>query len=110
MPYMISEPQRVEGTSLGFAVYPYYFSFEDHIDFSDKHDKKLVVFKLKDTKFVEVEKTLHEERFQGEEVRRGFVDRFMQKFLDDNPMYVTDQNKLDAYMSEHKVYGEKTLV
>ena len=51
MPFIITEPQKIEGTNLGFSVYPYHFSFEDK--FRERGiNQKIVIFKIKDSEFV----------------------------------------------------------
>ncbi len=99
MPFIITEPQRIEGTKLGFAVYSYRFSFEDHIDFSKKYDQKLMIFKLKDAPFNEVEGVLHEHRFLFNDVARGYVDDVLKKYVGAHPQYVTDENKCEKFFA-----------
>lgn len=97
MPFIVTEPQKIEGTQLGFAVYPYQFSFDDHILFENKHDRKVVIFKMKDSTFNEPEKILREETFLFAEAKRGHVDAILKKFVCQNAKYVDDVKKMGEY-------------
>lgn len=105
MPFIVTEPQRIEGTRLGYAVYSYHFSFEDHIEFEKKYDRKLMIFKLKDTPFAEVDKVLHEEKFRFVETNRGFVDSVLKSFICQNGHYVCDFEKMDKYFQRTNNYN-----
>ncbi len=100
MPFLIVEPQKIEGTMLGFAVYPYHFSFDDHIDFSQKYDRKLMIFKLKNTPNIEVDKILAEKRYLFSETHRGFVDGLLQSYIQNNPQFITDKQKYEEFFGE----------
>ena len=90
MPFIVTEPQRIEGTRLGFAVFPYQFDPSDHITVNDG-DRKLCVFLLKKSPFVEVERVLAEKLFRYEEASKDFVDKSLQAFVLKHPEYITDQ-------------------
>lgn len=93
MPFIITEPQKIEGTNLGFSVYPYHFSFEDK--FRDKGtNQKLVIFKLKDSEFVEAESKVFEVKFADFMVSRGFVSKTLKEFVVDNPQYIKEPTKV----------------
>ncbi len=104
MPFVITEPQRIEGTKLGFAVYSYHFSFDDKINFEQKYDRKLMIFKLKDTPFNEVDKILHEEKFLFNENMRGDINNFLQDYVKENSKYVTDLRKMAEYFARSNNY------
>ena len=99
MPFIVTEPQRIEGTQLGYAVYPYQFSFEDHIWFEKKYDRKLMIFKLKDSPFNEVEKVLHEDKFLFAEEKRGYIDGVLKNFVCKNGQYVTNFTQMGKYFT-----------
>ena len=100
MPFLVTEPQRIEGTKLGFAIYPYHHSFDDHIDFSTKYNQKLMFFKLKDTPYNEIDKVLGEERYLFNDVYRGFVENKIKEFVCKNPQYVVDPQKTEKYIAK----------
>ena len=54
MPYIVTEPVKIEGTKLGYALFPYQFSFADIKRESDDHLMRLYIYELKDSKFIEV--------------------------------------------------------
>ncbi len=96
MPFIISEPQKIEGTMLGFSVYPYHFSFQDRN--RDKNsNQKLVIFKLKESKFIEPDYKLFELSYADFLVSRNFVDKNLKEFIISHPQYVVDPQKVVAY-------------
>lgn len=96
MPFIITEPQKIEGTNLGFSVYPYHFSFEDK--FRERGiNQKIVIFKLKDSEFVETEKKVFELKFADFMVSRGFVSKTLKEFVIDNPQYVKEPTKVVSF-------------
>ncbi len=104
MPFIITEPQRIEGTKLGFAIYPYHFSFDDKIYFEKKYDRKLMIFKMKETPFNEVDKILHEEKFVFNEITRRDLNNFLQDYIKKNSKYVTDLDKMAEYFARSSNY------
>ena len=100
MPFMITEPQRVEGTKLGFSIYPYHFSFQDRFEKPRDFNQKLVVFLLKDSKYIEVEAKLYEEKFMDHAVQNNFVDKTLKKIIKANPQFVDDCEKVQRYFSK----------
>ena len=90
MPFLVTEPQRIEGTRLGFAVFPYEFGFDDHITAKDGN-RKLYVYLLKDGQFIEIEKTLGVKLFRYEEVQHDYVDKKLLQFVLKHKEYITDK-------------------
>ncbi len=96
MPFIISEPQKIEGTTLGFSIYPYHFSFQDRN--RDKNcNQKLVIFKLKESKFVETECKVFELGYADFMVARNFVDKNLKEFIISHPQYVIEPQKVVDY-------------
>lgn len=96
MPYMVTEPQKIEGTNLGYSIYPYHFSFEDK--FRDKAiNQKLVIFKLKESQFVETESKVFEHKFADFMVSRGYVDKILKEFIIQNPQFVKEPEKVVSF-------------
>lgn len=98
MPYIITEPQRIEGAKLGFSVYPYHFSFNDK-NRDRSSNQKLVIFKLKDSEFVESEFKVFELKYADHIAARNFVDRKLKEFILDHPEFVTEPQKVVDYFS-----------
>lgn len=108
MPFIITEPQRIEGTQLGYSVYPYNFSFQDHFERDRKVNQKLLIFKLKDSPFIEVEKILFQETFVDNQVSRFYVDQKLKEFTENNTNYVLDQKRLGNFFHRCDL-NEKSL-
>ena len=89
MPFIVTEPQRIEGTKLGFSVFPYEFSFDDRITAKDGN-RKLYVYLLKDSPFIEVEKVLGMHLFCFEDVAHNYICKKLQDFIMKHPQYITD--------------------
>lgn len=100
MPFLITEPQKIDGTKLGYAVYPYHASFDDHIDTRD-YNHKLMIFKMKDGPFMEAEKIVHEEHYRYQDVHHGYVDERLYEFLKYNQEYITDKSQVVAFFSRN---------
>lgn len=98
MPFLITEPQKIDGTKLGYAVYPYHESFDDHF-VPKEYNQKLLIFKMKDSPFVEAEKILHEEHFKFQDIHRGFVDERLFQFVKNNQDFIVDKNKVTNFFS-----------
>lgn len=90
MPFLVTEPQKIEGTKLGFAVFPYQFDFNDHIT-SKEGNRKLYIYLLKDSSHIEVEQILGEELFRYEDVAHDFVDKRLQLFALKHPEFIVDK-------------------
>lgn len=108
MPFMMTEPQRIEGTKLGYSVYPYHFSFQDHTRQKDCN-QKLVVFELKDSKFVEVEKKLIEIQFADYLVSRDFVAQNLKKFVVEHPCFVTNPQRVVEFFKNKTAIDDKEV-
>ncbi len=106
MPFFITEPQRIEGTKLGYAIFPYEFDFDDHITAKDGN-RKLYVYLLKDSPFVEVERPLAVNVFHYEEVPRDYVSKKLQSFVTKHPEYVTDEKGFCDFFGK-KTQSEKS--
>lgn len=99
MPFIITEPQKIEGTNLGFAVYPYHFSFQDRR--KDRlHNQKLVIFELKESKFVEIEKKVFENTYADHVVPRNYVDYNLKEFITEHPQCVKDPKAVVEYFKK----------
>ena len=108
MPFVITEPQKINGTTLGFSVYPYHFSFSDNFKSRD-FNQKLVVFKLKDSKFIEIDEKVFEVSFADHKVERNFVEKTLKNFVVENPKYITNpQEVVDCFITEKNFSAEKT--
>ena len=90
MPFLLTEPRRIEGTKLGFAVCPYEFDFSDCEEAKDGN-RKLYIYLLKDSPFVEVEKVLNMHKFRYDVVPRNYVKKKIESFVLQNLQYITDQ-------------------
>ncbi len=109
MPFIVTEPQKIDGTQLGFAVYPYHFSFQDFVERDRKYNQKLLIFKMKTSPFVEVDKVLHEEKFLDSEVSRHFVNDRLRSFISANSEYVIDPARTNQFF-EKNVYGREDRI
>lgn len=98
MPFLVTEPQRIEGTVLGFSVYPYHFAFAEQNP-SAQYNQKLMIFKLKDSQFIEVDKVLHEHRFRYEDVATNYVPIELKKYVAKHPEYVLNTGKMCEYFA-----------
>ena len=107
MPFILTEPQRIEGTKLGFSIYPYHFSFQDKFDLPRNFNEKLVVFALKDSRFIEVSCKVAEVHYMDYAVDRDFVDKTLKNIIKQYPQFVTDPNKLKDYFSKENCIAEK---
>lgn len=95
MPYIITEPQKVLGTKIGYSIYPYNFSFQDKIQ--KKEHYKFVIFKLKDSPFVEADRKLSEQTILKDDLSRNLIENILKSFLKDKPSLVEDKNKMEQY-------------
>lgn len=103
MPFIVTEPQKIEGTQLGFSVYPYHFDFQDFVEKDRKFNRKLIIFKMKNSPYMEVDKVLFEEKFLNEEVKREFVNERLKSFISSHQEYVFDKEKTEKFF-EKSVY------
>ena len=102
MPYIIKEPVKIEGTDLGYAVYPYQFSFLDHVKVTENNAAKLYIFKMKESRFMEVEKTLFEKEFSLSRQTAHVVDETLKKFIITHEKHVKDAEKLEIFFKKPK--------
>ncbi len=111
MPFIVTEPQKIEGTQLGFAVYPYQFNFQDFVEKDRKFNQKLLIFKMKNSPYIEIDKVLYEEKFLDSEVSRHHVNNTLKKFISENREYVVDGSRAEKFF-ERNIYGreEKTRI
>lgn len=101
MAFIITEPVRIEGTRLGYAVYPYQFSVLDRV--KKKHDDaKLYIFELKDTNFVEVERTLMQKDISLSMQASHEINYELKRFIMAYEGYITDIDKVEKFFSEDK--------
>lgn len=95
MPYIITQPQKIEGTRLGYAIYPYQFSFEDHM--TGKGDRKLVVMELAVAPVIDPICILTEEVYNHRDTRRGDIEMKLMQYVNSHPEFVLDKNECKAY-------------
>ncbi len=98
MPFIITEPQKIEGTKLGFSVYPYHFSFNDK-NRDRSSNQKLVIFKLKDSQFIEPDFKVFELKYADHIAARNFVDKNLKEFVVAHPEFVTEPQKVVEYFN-----------
>lgn len=103
MPFIVTEPQRIEGTSLGYSVYPYHFSFEDHFEKMRNYNQKIVVFKLKESEFVEVDCKVFESKFADYIVSRNHVENTLKEFVIAHPEYINDPKQVVSFFNRVSV-------
>lgn len=104
MPFIVTEPQKIEGTQLGFAVYPYQFAFQDFVGKDRKFNQKLLIFKMKNSPYIEIDKVLYEEKFLDSEVSRCHINDKLKKFVSENCKYVVDSSRAKKFF-EKNIYG-----
>lgn len=111
MSFIVTEPQKIEGTQLGFAVYPYQFNFQDFVEKDRKFNQKLLIFKMKNSPYIEIDKVLYEEKFLDSEVSRHHVNNTLKKFISENREYIVDGSRAEKFF-ERNIYGreEKTRI
>lgn len=100
MPYIVTEPIKIDGTDLGFAVYPYQFSFLDQIRKGEESAAKLNIFQLKKTKFIEVEKVLYQKEFSLTMQTSNKIYSALKKFITQNGEYVRDVNAMATFFAQ----------
>lgn len=98
MPFIVTEPQRIQGTYLGYSVYPYSYSFDDHIN-AKGVSAKLMIFQLKRSQFIEIDHILHEESYKHGEVGPNFVDRRLKDFVSGHPEYVFSPQSVNNFFA-----------
>lgn len=101
MPYIITEPTKISGTQLGYAIYP----FQKHFLDREKHDEspmKLYIFKLKDSEFIEVEKPLFQKDIPLSLQSSKVVESTLKDFIMHNEQYITNIDAM-AQFFENKV-------
>ncbi len=102
MPYIVTEPVKIEGTKLGYALFPYQFSFADIKRESDDHLMRLYIYELKDSKFIEVEKTLFQKDFSISMQSAHIVEETLKDFIVKNQDYVQNVNVLENFFNPIK--------
>ncbi len=98
MPFLITEPQRIGGTTLGYSVYPYHHSFDDHAN-PLLGNQKLVIFALKNSPFIETDHIVHQEMFKYENTTSGYVDERLKDFVSKHEEYVFDKRAVSDYFA-----------
>ncbi len=98
MPFLVTEPQRILGTTLGYCIYPYHQSFDDHID-SRKGNQKLIIVALKNSEFMEIDHVVHEEFYRYENVGTNYVDDRLKDFVAKHGEYVFDKRSVSDFFS-----------
>ena len=99
MPYIVTEPVKIPGTKLGYAVYPYQKHFLDKNKNGDDNTAKLLIFEIKNSKFIEVEKTLFEKEFSLSMQNAKVVDNILKKFIVEHERYVDNVEAMSEFFS-----------
>lgn len=107
MPFIITEPQKIDGTILGFAIYPYHFSFQDRFEKKREFNQKLLIFVMKDSPFNEISHVVFENKYSDAEVSRNYVDKKLKNFIDNNPKYVVNPELVDEFFYSSIHYCDK---
>lgn len=94
---------KIEGTRLGYAIYPYQFSFLDNFQVDDKNFAKLYIFELKDSQFVEINRTLFQKEFSLSMQNSDVVNKTLKKFLVNNQEYISDIKTLKKFFDKKEV-------
>ena len=100
MPYIVTEPIKIPGTKLGYAVYPFQTHFLDRISRREEHPIKLYIFELKDSNFIEVEKTLFQKDISLSLQNAKVVDNTLKEFVINNEKYVTDIDSMAKFFED----------
>ena len=101
MAFIVTEPVRIKGTKLGYAVYPYQFSVLDRE--KKKHDDaRLYIFELKDTNFVEVKRTLMQKDISLSMQASKEINVELKRFIMSYEGYITNINEMDKFFNENK--------
>ena len=108
MPFIVTEPQRIEGTELGFAVYPYHFNFQDFLEKDRKFNNKLLIFKMKHSPFAEVESVLFESRYSDQVESKYYVNDVLKEFIKTHQQYIIDREKLERFFDKN-IYNRKHI-
>lgn len=99
MAFIVTEPVRIKGTKLGYAVYPYQFSVLDRE--KKKHDDaRLYIFELKDTNFVEVKRTLMQKDISLSMQASKDINVELKRFIMSYEGYITNINEMEKFFSE----------
>lgn len=106
MPFLVTEPVKITGTSLGYAIYPYEFSFLDREKLGNHNVIKLCIFQMKDSNFIEIDKVLYQKEMALTMQNAHVVDEQLKKFIMQNEKCVKDYRKLEAFFDSSK---EKVL-
>ncbi len=97
MPYFVTEPVKIEGTSLGYSIYPYQFSFFDNFRAKEENSVRLYIFKLKESEFIEIEKPLFKKDFSISMQNSVVIEETLKKFVVENEQYVKNIEDLQKF-------------
>ena len=99
MPYIITEPVKIPGTKLGYAIYPFQNHFLDKTRPLDENMFKLYIFELQASKFIEVKKTLYQKELFLSMRNSNLVDCELKKFIMNNEEYITNLDEMMIFLS-----------
>lgn len=102
MPYIKTEPMKIEGTDLGYAIYPYNFSFLDH-EQQSVDSCQFMILQLKESEFIETEKILHSEKIDDDRLNKRVVEKRIKGFVMQNPEHLLDVDKFDNYFKDYSI-------
>lgn len=102
MPYFVTEPVKIEGTSLGYALYPYQFSFLDNFRASEDNSVRLYIFVLKESEFIEIKKPLYKKDFSISMQNSVVIEETLKKFVIKNEQYIKNVEELQDFFSKRQ--------
>ena len=100
MPYFVTEPIKIEGTNLGYAIYPYQFSFLDIFRVEEEKTVRLKIFKLKKSDYTEICETLFQQDFSVSMQNSSEIKKTIKNFVVQNPQYVENVNEVKNFLHE----------
>lgn len=108
MPFIVTEPQKIEGTTLGYAIYPYTFSFQDRFENASQLSQKLLFFRMKDTPFNEIDRVVFEKTYEVEKVSSNLLDATIINFVKAHPEFVKSYTKFNQFV--HRIEESKKFI
>ncbi len=99
MPYIITEPVKIPGTKLGYAIYPFQKHYLDKVEVKDDNAFKLYIFELQDSNFIEVKKTLYQKELSLSLQNASIVDSVLKNFIMKNEECITKLEDMVEFFS-----------
>ncbi len=100
MPYIVTEPIKIPGTKLGYAVYPFQIHYMDKQNKNEVSPLKLYIFELKDSNFIEIERTLYQKDIPLSMQNAKILDKTLKEFIINNEEYVTNVDRMDEFFAD----------